>query len=271
MTHLSRPSISWFAMLACFLGFAFAATTHAAPTEILGPGDSLRITVFQNPELTTEARVSSQGEVQMPLIGSVQLHGLTTKEASNLIARRFMESNILKDPEILVSLIQVRSRMVSVLGQVARPGRYPLEEPNNQLIELLALAGGVINDGDDTLTVTGLRDNAPMKITVNISTLLAGVDPRANIPLENGDTIFVRRAPVFYIYGEVQRPGAYRLVDNLNVMQAMSLGGGITRRGTERGIRIHRPSADGMLVKMEAKPSEKVQADDVIYVNESLF
>jgi polysaccharide export outer membrane protein len=227
--------------------------------------------VFQNPDLTTETRVSSQGTVHMPLIGSVQLQGLTPEEASNLIAQRFVENNILKDPEIVVSLLQVRSRMVSVLGQVARPGRYPLEETNNQLIEVLALAGGTTSTGDDTITVISHRDGKPVKTSVNIASLLAGTDPAANIALENGDTIFVQRAPVFYIYGEVQRPGSYRLEDNLTVMQAMSLGGGITRRGTERGIRIHRPSTDGMLVKLEAKPYDRVQADDVIYVNESLF
>jgi polysaccharide export outer membrane protein len=96
-------------------------------------------------------------------------------------------------------------------------------------------------------------------------------DLSANLEMDNGDTVFVRRAPVFYIYGEVQRAGTYRLEPNTSVMQAISLGGGITMRGTERGLRINRRSADGNLTRVDAQLGDLVKADDIIYVSESLF
>jgi polysaccharide export outer membrane protein len=89
--------------------------------------------------------------------------------------------------------------------------------------------------------------------------------------MENGDTIFVERAPVFYIYGEVQRAGAYRLEPNMIVMQALALGGGLTLRATERGIGVHRRMPDGRFRKLEAKLTDPVQADDIVFVRESLF
>lgn len=275
MRHSSRQSsfvASCFAVLAIFaFGLSFHGSANAAPSDILGPGDSVRITVFQNPDLTTETRLSVQGTVRMPLIGPVGLKGLNSDEAARLIEQRFKENNVLNDPEVSVSLLQVRSRQVSVLGQVARPGRYPLDDTSNRLVDVLAQAGGVTSTGDDTITVITHREGKPMRLKVNLAGLYRGADPSANIDLENGDTVFVERAPVFYIYGEVQRAGAYRLEENLTVVHAMSLGGGITRRGTERGIRIHRRESDGTLAKLEAQPYDKVQADDVIYINESLF
>jgi polysaccharide export outer membrane protein len=89
--------------------------------------------------------------------------------------------------------------------------------------------------------------------------------------MENGDTVYVRRAPMFYIYGEIQRAGAYRLDTDTNVMRAISVGGGITIRGTQRGVQIHRRTADGELTRVNVALGDPVQADDIIYVSESLF
>lgn len=270
MDQLSRVSAGLYTALAMILGLAGAGVAHAA-SDTLGPGDSIRITVFQNPDLTTETRISSEGTVRIPLVGPVELKGLSTDEAVQRIAQRLKDNNILREPEVSVSLLQVRSRQVSVLGQVARPGRYPLDDTSTRLVDVLAQAGGIASGGDDTVTVIGRRDGKPVRLAVNIATLYRDADPATNLNLESGDTVFVQRAPVFYIYGEVQRAGAYRLEDNLTVVQALSLGGGISRRGTERGLRIHRPASDGGLARLEVQPYDKVQANDVIYVNESMF
>jgi polysaccharide export outer membrane protein len=89
--------------------------------------------------------------------------------------------------------------------------------------------------------------------------------------LENGDTVYVQRAPVFYIYGEVQRAGSYRLESTMTVMQAIAVGGGITARGTERGVTIRRKDGDGHFGTVTAPLTETLRADDVVYVRESLF
>jgi polysaccharide export outer membrane protein len=165
----------------------------------------------------------------------------------------------------------VRSRQVSVLGQVARPGRYPLDDTSSNLTDILALAGGVSPGGDDNVTVMLTRDGKTIKREINVPTMYRTGDLSRNIQLENGDTIFVQRAPVFYIYGEVQRAGSYRLEQAMTVMQALSVGGGVTPRGTDSGLKIRRRAPDGSFKTISAQLTDMVQADDVIYVRESLF
>lgn len=272
MLDLSRiNSLRLLAALVAFCGLGSVVPSYAAANDVLGPGDSIRVTVFQNPDLTTEARISAQGMIRMPLIGEVELKGLTPPQATNRIAKRLKDHQILKEPEVNLTLLQVRSRQVSVLGQVTRPGRYPLDDTSSRLIDVLAQAGGIAPTGDDTVTVITNRNGKTEKIGVNVSSMYRSADLTSNFELENGDTVYVQRAPVFYIYGEVQRAGAYRLEDNLNVVQALSLGGGVTPRGTERGMKIHRRGADGTLAKIDANPSDKLLADDVLFVKESLF
>ena len=254
------------------LAFVLApvAMVQAATADPLGPGDSIRVTVFQNPDLTTEARIATDGTINLALIGSVNLKGQSTTEAAATIANRLRSGQYLTDPQVNVALLQVRSRMVSVLGQVARPGRYALEEGTTRLTDVIALAGGIAATGDEMVTVMSNRDGKATQQIIQMSSIYRG-QADANIEIGNGDTVFVDRAPVFYIYGEVQRAGAYRLESNLNVMQAVSLGGGITLRGTQRGMKIHRRGADGSLARLDVGPGDVVQPNDVIYVSESLF
>jgi polysaccharide export outer membrane protein len=121
------------------------------------------------------------------------------------------------------------------------------------------------------VTVLSNRGGKLVKQEIDVPAIFRGGDPASNIQVNSGDTIFVQRAPVFYIYGEVQRAGAYRLEPNMIVMQALSLGGGLTVRGTERGIGIHRRMPDGKFAKIEARLTDPVQAEDTVYVRESLF
>jgi polysaccharide export outer membrane protein len=97
------------------------------------------------------------------------------------------------------------------------------------------------------------------------------VDKSKDVILKNGDVVYVPRYPVFYIHGEVQRPGQYRLERDMTVMQALAVGGGLTIRGTQRGMQLSRKEGDGKTVTREAQPMEAVRTDDVIFVKESLF
>jgi polysaccharide export outer membrane protein len=253
--------------------FAMLFTVRAAQAEAsdaLGPGDSIRVTVFGNPDLTTETRVAARGTIRMPLIGEVDLNGATPSEAATRIAGRLKRGQFLKDPQVTVNLLQMRSRQVSVLGQVARPGRYALED-HARLTDALALAGGITAAGGEMVSVMSPHGNNRVKQVVNVAEMYRAADAAANIELRNGDTVYVERAPVFYIYGEVQHAGAYRIDGDINVMQAISLGGGITPRGTERGLSIRRRMPNGGVEQIDVKPSDRVRADDVIYVKESLF
>ena len=239
--------------------------------EVLGPGDTVRITVFQNPDLTTEARLSERGTIVFPLVGEVTLNGRTPADAGTHIADRLKAGQFLKNPQVSVAVTQVRSRQVSVLGHVQKPGRYALDDSSSRITDLLALAGGVASTGDDVVTVILKRGDKVSRHEIDVPAMYRTGDLKSNIEVQAGDTIYVQPAPVFYIYGEVQRAGSYRLQPNMVVMHALSLGGGLTPRGTERGMLIQRRMPDGTARKIEVRPGDPVQPDDVIYVRESLF
>jgi len=239
--------------------------------DVLGEGDAIRITVFQNPDLTTETRISEGGTISFPLIGEVAIGGLTPVAAEARIAQRLAAGNFMTRPQVSLNVTRVRSRQVSVLGLVARPGRYPLDDVSSNLTDILALAGGISQGGDDNVTVMLNRDGKVVKTEIDVPEMVRSGDLSRNVRLENGDIVFVRRAPQFYIYGEVQRAGAYRLEPEMTVQQAVSVGGGITPRGTQRGMKIDRKLADGRIQRIDARPGDRLQAEDVIYVDWSLF
>ena len=266
-----RTALRWLCPLAAIALAVFSIQVEAASRETLGVGDTIRVTVFQNPDLTTEARISERGTIVFPLIGEIALGGQTPAGAGNRIAAQLKQGNFMKDPQVTVSVVQVRSRQVSVLGNVARPGRYALDDTNLTLTDILALAGGISQGGADTVTVVTNRNGAEKKMELNVAEMIAKGSMASNFEVQSGDTIFVQRAPVFYIYGEVQRAGAYRLEPDMVVMHALSLGGGLTPRGSERGLTIHRRMPDGAVRKIDAKLFETVRPDDVIFVRESLF
>ncbi|MGQ0547066.1 MAG: polysaccharide export protein EpsE [Betaproteobacteria bacterium] len=227
--------------------------------EKLGIGDAVRVTVFQQPDLTTEARISERGTIAMPLIGEEKVAGMTPPQAAAKIAGELKSGKFLKDPQVSVTRTTLRSRQVSVLGMVTRPGRYALDDTSSKLADVLAAAGGLTAEGSSTVTV--IRGAQTHQVS------LLG----KSFELQGGDTVHVERAPVFYIYGEVTRAGAYRLEPGLTVMQAISLGGGITPRGSDRRLKLRRAGADGRIVESDAGLRDVVKAGDVIYVKEALF
>ncbi len=258
-------------MFFCLMAIMLSTTAFAQPREILGNGDSIRITVFQNPDLTTETRISELGTITFPLIGEIALAGLTRSDAEARIAQRLVDGKFVLKPQVNVNLIQVRSRQVSVLGQVSRPGRYPLDDISSNLTDILALAGGISPTGDDNVTVMVTRNGKTTKLAIDVPAMYRMGDMSKDLQLENGDMIFVQRAPVFYIYGEVQHAGSYRLEPTMTIMQALSVGGGLTPRGTERGLKVGRYAPDGTFRTIEAHLTDLLEPNDVIYVKEGLF
>jgi len=236
------------------------ADKSAGPTiEKLGTGDVLRVAVFGQPDLLTEGRVSDRGTISLPLVGEVKVAGATPTEAANHIAEALKKGQYLKNPHVTVAVTTARSRQVSVLGMVARPGRYAIEDAKGSVAEVIAAAGGITAGANETVTV--IRDGETKKATTLGN----------SFELKPGDTIYVDRGPTFYIYGEVLRAGAYPIQPGLTVMQALSLSGGITPRGSERRLKLRRPGSDGQVVETDAKLQDQVKADDVIFVREALF
>lgn len=251
---------------------AAAAPAVAAAAEYrLGAGDVVRISVYQNPDLTLETRLSEAGVISYPLVGSVRLGGATVGQAERLIAAGLRDGNFVKQPQVNVLVLQVRGNQTSVLGQVNRPGRYPIETPDLRLTDLIATAGGVAPTGADTVTVVGRRDGRPFRKEIDLPALFRDAGRADDLVVQDGDAVYVDRAPLIYIYGEVQRPGAQRLERGMTVMQALATGGGLTQRGTEKGLRVHRRDADGKLQVLTPAMDDLLAAGDVVFVRESLF
>ena len=235
----------------------------------LGPGDMLRISVYGSPDLSLETRVSESGKITYPLIGEIDVGQLTVATAQARIAALLANGGYVKRPQVNIVVTSVQSQQVSVLGNVNKPGRYPLEGRRN-VVDMLALAGGINADGAETVLLVRERDGKPMQETVDLDSLMHS-NVASAYDMRAGDVLYVARAPRFYIYGEVQRPGVYRLERNMTVVQALSTGGGLNVRGTERGLKIRRRGADGRMATYDAKLDDPLQVDDVVYVKESLF
>ena len=247
------------------------ATAVAATEYRLGSGDVVRINVYQNPDLTLETRVTEAGIVSYPLLGAIRLGGLSVTAAEKLIADGLRSGNFVKQPQVTLVVMQVRGNQASVLGQVNRPGRYPIEVTDMRLTDLLAMAGGAAQGGADTVVVTGTRNGQAYRLEVDLPTLFAPGSKNQDIVILNGDAVWVDRQPLVYIYGEVQRPGPMRLERGMTLMQSLATGGGLTQRGTEKGIRVHRRAADGKVQVITPALDDKMLDGDVVYVRESLF
>lgn len=267
-----KASIRVFCLVVALAPLSAPAQDELAKQEYsLGAGDDIRIQVFQNPDLSLETRVSESGTISYPLIGKVKIGGQSVSEAEHTIAIALRQGGFVNQPQVSILLTQVRANQVSVLGQVNRPGRFPLETMNIRVSDMLAMAGGATAAGDDVVILTGQRDGKPFRQEIDIPELYRGRSQASDPVLAGGDTLFIDRAPVFYIYGETQRPGQYRIERGMTIRQALAQGGGPTPRGSEYRLRLHRRNADDTIEKSSPEMSDPVQANDVIYVRESLF
>jgi len=247
-----------------------AARAANAADLLLGAGDVVRVSVFGNPDLALETKISEDGKITYPLVGLVDVKDLSPAQAEARIAGLLERGGFIKHAQVNVMVTSFQSQQVSVLGSVNRPGRYPMDGQRN-LIDMIALAGGVNPDGGDVISVIRRRDGKPVQQTVDLAAMVRTADMSKNLELKGGDVIYVERAPRFYIYGEVQHPGVYRLERNMTVVQALSAGGGLSARGTVRGVEIKRRDGDGNTVALKPGLDDPLQVDDVVYVRESLF
>lgn len=272
-----RDMARWL-MAAMLIGMGFMAHaqgTAQAPSPadyILGPGDTIRIAVYQNPDLTLETRVGETGTISYPLIGSVKLADTTVVDAEKKIATALKEGNFLKQPQVTITLIGVVSNQISVLGQVTKPGKQQLMAGNFKLSEVMATAGGIIpGAGSDIVVVTGTRDGQAFRREIDFSKVFAGENAVEDMTLAKGDTVWVDRVPYFYIYGEVNSPGQKVMQRDMTVLQAIATAQGLNQRGTMRGLKVHRKDASGKVRIYDAERDDKLQPNDIIYVKESLF
>lgn len=260
----------WIAAGLLALGAGLGAGLAVAAEVLLGPGDVVRLSVYGSPDLSVETRVSEGGAITFPLLGQVAVGGLSVAAAEKKIGSLLEKGGYLKKAEVNMLVTTLASQQVSVLGQVNRPGRYPVEG-RRKVLDLLAMAGGVSAEGSDLISLVRTRDGKTRRETIDIVDMVRKGELDKDVEVAGGDIIFVERAPRAYVTGEVQRPGPFRIERGMTVQQAISAGGGLTQRGSDSGMRITRRDHDGRPVTIEARASDPVQVDDVITVRESWF
>lgn len=238
----------------------------------LSPGDLIEVGVYNVPELNTKARIGNSGDVYLPLVDYVHVGGLTVEEAQNLIEKRLESGGFVRSPHVTIFLDESPSQGVTMLGEVYKPGIYPLLG-ERKLYDLISAAGGFTPSAGRKVSVIRQQSKSG-PITVNLPRNLAD-DLQDDIEIFPGDTIAVPRAPIIYVVGDVGRPAGL-LVDNgsLTVLQALALAGGPNHTAKISGVRIIRKGPAGMtetrvpLKRMlEAKaPDITLQADDILFV-----
>jgi polysaccharide export outer membrane protein len=289
------PGVLRFGLLLAFFCFVFAlvamqAQEGSAPTPTtvpaqndpshasldsslrLGPGDLLEFSVYNVPELASKTRVSTNGDVYLPLIDYVHLAGLTLEEAQALLEKRYAEGGFLKDPHVNLFVDEYASQGASVLGEVSKPGVYPVLG-EQRLFDLISSAGGLTDKAGKSITVTH-RTQPDKPITVALSRNVSD-NPQSNVPVFPGDTVIVRRADVVYVVGDVGRPSGL-LMDggSVTVLQAIAMAGGTNHTAKLSGAKIIRKGPQGMAESpvhlkqiLEAKaPDIPMQADDILFV-----
>lgn len=256
------------------LGPAVASASRPAAAVSIGAGDVLQVTVFGQPDLSAEVSVTDEGEVTLPLIGLLRIAGISQAELEKLIAQRLREREYLLHPEVSVTVRQSRSQVVSVLGEVARPGRYPIQG-RFTVLDLLAAAGGLTPKADTVAVLLRKGEQGAAGAAVHIPIRLDRVANLDRSPLDlvlnQGDMVYVGPQKFFYIHGEVRRPGSYPMEPDLDVMRALSIGGGVTERGSMSRIQIHRKSDGAEARDFSPRLTDAVMDGDVIYVKERIF
>ena len=248
------------------------ARAIAAENLPLGPGDAVKITVYNLPDLTTETQISSDGKITFPLIGQISISGMTFSEVEKLIAEKLSAGGFVKNPNVTLLVTQYRSQKISVVGEVNHPGRILLDSITT-LPEAIAIAGGIAPTGGDRVVLIR-QDNAGVQVKkdYSLSDLLdKTATGKPTLQVQHGDVIYVPKAPQFYVYGEVQKPGMFRLDASMNVMQAISASGSFTPKAETKKFTIFRKKPDGSTEEIRASLNDLLQPDDVLLVKESLF
>lgn len=252
-----------------------AAPQSAVERLSVGVGDQIFITVFGQPDMSAEVTVNDNDQVTLPLIGTLKIGGLTPQTIEKLIAQRLKDGEYLRNPEVSVQVRQVRSQMISVLGEVLRPGRFPILGKLT-VLDAVATAGGLTQRADSTALL--IRRNPALngdiqrkEIPIRLDQVMDSRSNELNIELKNDDVVFVAQQKLFYIHGEVRKPGAYPMEPDLNVMRVLSISGGVTDRGSLRRIRIHRKDAGQNIREFTPELNSAVLSGDVIFVDERLF
>jgi polysaccharide export outer membrane protein len=263
-------------------GGAQTRPSGPAADYIVGAQDVLTITCYDQADLSGKFTVETDGTFSYPLIGRVKVGGLTLRQVESEVKTRLVGDGYFRNPQITVSVDTYKSQKVFVVGEVRTPGTYALSGDMN-LVEALARAGSTLPTASGEAIVVhpeaGQTPSGPTLPTEDSGDNVVRIDLRdlqngafsQNAMLRDGDTIFVPRAESVYVFGQVKNPGAYAMQQrNTTVLQALSLAGGVTDRGTTSRIKIVR-IVNGEKREIKVKLTDLVLSGDTVMVPERFF
>jgi polysaccharide biosynthesis/export protein len=257
------------------------ATSRApsSPEYVVGAQDVLNVTVFGEADISKRYTVDADGTIDFPFIGRVRAAGQTLRQVQDSLVKK-LGSGFLVNPQIAIEVAEFKSQSIFITGEVRSPGAYPIKG-NMTIVEALALAGPTQTASNEVVVVRPknpaehsgplLPGNGESAETtkVNIRDLQSG-NFSLNILLQPGDTVFVPKAETFFVTGYVRSPGSFVYEPGMQVLQAIALAGGLTERGSNRGMKIMR-TVDGRQETVDAKMTDLIKPGDTIVVRQRFF
>lgn len=253
--------------------FLFVVTikTTIGGEYLVGPGDVISITVYDNDDMTTKVMVNDDGKIIMPLLGRVEVGQLSTPDISRKITTLLADGYFI-NPQVNVFIEEYRSKKVVILGRIRKPG---LIELNGEIsfLELISKAGGLAADAGDTATIKRIAvkgDNNSV-ILVDLVALIEKGDITQNVQIMDGDTVNISKAGMCFVTGEVNRPGTYPCGGGSTILKIIALSGGFSGKASQSSVRIVRIVNGKKKLLKDVALDTKLRQDDVIVVPESFF
>jgi polysaccharide export outer membrane protein len=271
-------------MIACLYISLPTSSQESAPDQnfedgnyVIGPHDELNITIWHHGDLNRQVPVSADGYFSFPLLGRIKASGLTVLELEKKVAE-LLNKDYIVDPQVIIRVTAFKSKKVFVLGEVARPGAYSLSKTDT-VLEIITKAGGVTNNAAQEIIIVrppqerasseqpaNLDSKDNQLIRVNLQVLLAG-DLHKNITVQSNDTIYVPRADIFSIFGEISRPGTYTLNKETTIIEAITLAGGPTANADQERVELLRKEGNDqkkIILNMNEFLQEKEQTEEFL-------
>lgn len=259
-------------ILSLFL-LAICVAAQQPESLLIGPGDLLHVQVFDTPELGQDARVTDTGELPLLLGGNVKVAALTPAEAARSIEKALLNGHILLHPRVAVTVAEYATQKVSVLGEVKAPGAYAINTPRS-VLDVLTLAGGLTDLADRKILIE--RKGTAEKVPYFVSNK-AGVAMETAVKVNPGDTLFVAKAGIVYVLGDVKAPGGYTMTNNeaqLSVLELVARAGGTNHTAVPSHAKLIRKTngtyvttALPLSAMQKGKKADlPLQADDIVYV-----
>ncbi|MEO8811735.1 MAG: SLBB domain-containing protein, partial [Caulobacteraceae bacterium] len=247
-----------------------AATPAASDTPgsladrdyVLGPSDVIEVSILGRTDFTTRGRISEDGTIQLPYLGSFPAVGKTTLAFSDAVGQALENGGFFSHPIVKVDIVSYASRYVTVLGDVTTPGLVPVDRPY-RLSEILARVGGVRETAAEFVV---LRTQKGPERRLSVRELATG-DSSQDPYVSPGDKIYAPKAEIFYISGQVNAPGSYQLSPDMTVRMAIARGGGINAEGTDKKVTITRKGVKAKISDLNAK----IEPGDIVIIGERLF